>query len=60
MSDDAQQVQPIRSGGSWTVLEDLAEDVKAAVSRYAGTVPLAAAVGVLEIIKQELIEEHKR
>jgi hypothetical protein len=38
---------------------DLAERIKALIYEYSGRIPLAAAVGVLDIVKLEIIEEQR-
>lgn len=37
--------------------EAMAEDIKAAVYAYSDKVPLALAIGVLDIVKRELMDE---
>jgi hypothetical protein len=38
--------------------EGLAEEIKEVVYRYSDAMPLATAIGVLEIVKAELMQEH--
>lgn len=40
-------------------LESLADDLLDVLTKYNKVVPLAAAIGVLEIIKSEVINDHK-
>ncbi len=38
--------------------EGMAEEIKAVVYKYHESMPLATAIGVLEIVKVELMQEH--
>lgn len=38
---------------------ELAEKIKAVIYEYSDRVPLAAAVGVLEIVKVEIMQDHQ-
>lgn len=38
--------------------EGMAEEIKAVVYKYHESMPLASAIGVLEIVKVELMQEH--
>lgn len=38
--------------------EGMAEEIKGVVYKYQESMPLATAIGVLEIVKVELIQEH--
>lgn len=40
--------------------EGLAKEIKEVVYRYHETMPLATAIGVLEIVKAELIQDHTK
>lgn len=48
---------PIRSFPAEVYAGTLAEQIKGLVYQHAGKIPLALALGVLEIVKLELIEE---
>jgi hypothetical protein len=39
--------------------EGMAEEIKDVVYRYSESMPLATAIGVLEIVKVELMQEHQ-
>ena len=39
--------------------EGMAEEIKDVVYRYHESMPLATAIGVLEIVKAELMQEHQ-
>lgn len=39
--------------------EELADKLKALVYAYEGKLSLSAAIGVLEIVKYEIIQEHR-
>ena len=39
--------------------EGMAEEIKEVVYRYSDAMPLATAIGVLEIVKAELMQEHQ-
>jgi hypothetical protein len=39
--------------------EGLAEEIKEVVYRYSEAMPLATAIGVLEIVKLELVQAHQ-
>ena len=41
------------------IAAELADDINSAIYKHADTIPLALAVGVLEIIKSELISAGK-
>ena len=40
------------------LLKALAEEIYDAIDRYGEAIPLASAVGVLEVVKFELIKRH--
>jgi hypothetical protein len=50
-------VVPVYFGHS--SLSDLSKELKEIIRAYSGRISLAEAVGVLEIVKQELIQEHQ-
>lgn len=37
---------------------ELCEEIKTVIYKYEGEMPLALTLGVLEIVKKELIDEH--
>ena len=39
-------------------LADLAADIRAAIDKHDGELPLASVIGVLEIVKAQLIEDN--
>lgn len=39
--------------------EGMAEELKQVISKYHGSMPLATALGVLEIVKAELMKDHE-
>jgi hypothetical protein len=39
--------------------EGMAEEIKEVVYRYSDAMPLATAIGVLEIVKAELMQAHQ-
>jgi predicted outer membrane lipoprotein len=39
--------------------EGMAEELKQVIYKYHGSMPLATAIGVLEIVKAELMQDHK-
>ncbi len=39
------------------VSEELRDQIKAAIYSFSGQMPLATAIGVLEIVKKEILEE---
>lgn len=43
---------------SYPRLADLASDIRAAIDKHSGELPLASVLGVLEIVKARLIEEN--
>lgn len=49
----------VPGGFGRAVLTDLRNDIKAAVYTYEKRISLAGAIGLLEIVKQELITEHQ-
>lgn len=62
--EGASNVTPLTvfSGGGKRIQDDcgeLGEQIKAAIYAYSGRIPLAAAIGVLEIVKTEIIDAAK-
>lgn len=53
--DNVQQLPPPKS---YPRLADLAGDIRAAIDKHNGELPLASVLGVLEIIKARMIEEN--
>lgn len=53
-------VQPLPAPKNYPRLADLAADIRAAIDKHNGELPLASVIGVLEIVKAELIEENAR
>lgn len=47
------------SGPGHELAGEMAERIEAVIYEYADRVPLALAVGVLEIVKRELLEEQQ-
>ena len=41
------------------VLDKMAEEILDVIAKYNNEVPLASAIGVLEIVKLEIIDNHK-
>lgn len=38
---------------------ELRDDINAAIEKFVGQVSLVSVVGILEVVKQEIIERHK-
>jgi hypothetical protein len=53
----SETVIPVEFGRSY--LTDLRNELKDLIYTYAGRTSLAEAIGLLEIVKHELIEEHQ-
>lgn len=51
-------VQALPPPKSYPRLADLAADIRAAIDKHDGELPLASVLGVLEIVKARLIEEN--
>lgn len=51
-------VQPLPPPKSYSRLSDLAGDIRAAIDKHNGELPLASVIGVLEVVKARLIEEN--
>lgn len=54
----ADNVQPLPPPKTYPRLADLAGDIRAAIDKHNGELPLASVIGVLEIVKARLIEEN--
>lgn len=39
---------------------EMCEEIKNVIGQYEGEMPLALAIGVLEIVKKEIIDEHEQ
>lgn len=51
----------IEGGGAnqQKVAADMAEEIKAVVYKYSERISLAGAIGVLEIVKTEIFDDHR-
>lgn len=51
----------IEGGGAnqQKVAEDMAEEIKSVVYKYSERISLAGAIGVLEIVKTEIFDDHR-
>ena len=38
--------------------EGLFEEIRAVIGKYSGTMPVATAIGVVELVKDQLIRDH--
>lgn len=54
----ADNVQPLPPPKSYPRFAELAGDIRAAIDKHNGEIPLAGVIGVLEIVKARLIEEN--
>ena len=47
----------ISSKNHTTIIDEMVSDIKGAIYKHAGTIPLALAIGVLEVVKKEILED---
>ncbi len=53
------EVLKTSGGPGHEIAGEMAEKIKAVIYEYSGRVPLALAIGVLEIVKAEIMDEQQ-
>jgi len=56
---DAFKFASIASKSHSVIAAEMADEIRAVIYSHSGKIPLALAVGVLRVVEQEIIDDHK-